>query len=206
MTNKKLTPVTFSDESVEKNEQVGVKPVNRLAPVDPGSGSGSTSGLGDGTVHGTVSSIYGCEWSVNGNFSWYADYTYRTWVEDDGFRYYSLELRIDLVNVQFSFNGLPYICDNTTFTPFPAVVSLPSIGCSQPNLITENEETLCTFKYTLSPVKVYVEKTQRKEDEEPEVELLTEDIAANMDVFFYVTPNFCTNQKPTISVRSCVVY
>lgn len=211
MVNKKISPVTFSDESVEKNEQVCVKSINRVAPVDPdsgsGSGSGGISGIGTGSVHGTLKSKYGCEWNVTGNFSWYADYAYETWVGDDGFRYNRLELRIELINVQLSCAGLAHRDGKFSYLPSQTTVLLLRLSNSQPNIITENEQTLCTFKYTSSPEKFYVTKIQHNEDgTTTDFGLSPEEITIYLDVFFYVTPNFYTNQNPDISVRSCDVY
>lgn len=76
MTNKNITPVTFSDESVEKNEQVGVKSVDRLAPgtgSSSGSGSGgSTLGIDSGEI--LITSRYGCSWNVRCEFFWNASW------------------------------------------------------------------------------------------------------------------------------------
>lgn len=108
MTNKKITPVTFSDESVEKNEQVCVKSVNRAAPVDPDSGSGSGSGNVNGcNGNGMIEVLSGGQWLLTGSFSLDMKYEYGESEVTPG-RKYIKRVHVEMGEVQMTYNAAPF--------------------------------------------------------------------------------------------------
>lgn len=103
MKNKKITPVTFSDESVEKNEQVCVKSINRAAPVDPDSGSGSGSGsVGGYNGNGMIEVISGGQWLLTGSFSLDMTSMYA-----HGGKYIK-SVRVEMGEVQMTYDAAPF--------------------------------------------------------------------------------------------------
>lgn len=70
---KKIKPASFCDETVMnlKGEEFVKTQVNRVAPVDPDSGSGSGNVTGvNGSGRGTIQSQIGGSWNATCDFTW----------------------------------------------------------------------------------------------------------------------------------------
>ncbi len=208
MVNKKISPVTFSDESVERNEQVGVNSINRAAPVDPdsgsgsGSGSGSVSGIGGAEGHGVIWSDHGGYWDASCNFSWYAVSKYSTMVGSDGLRYDTLELSLQLVDVRVTCSGVLQKVGSTGYQPWSQ--SLLFNTDFDTRTIEDNLTSRQTFKYASPMQEFYVSILSYGDDGTPSVQnRVSETKAVLLEVVCDVNPNFYTSKKPDITFLSC---
>ncbi len=136
MKNDKITPVTFSDESVDLNS------VNRVAP---GSGSGSGSGSGGSTLGADsgdrtiTSKRYGCSWNVKCQFTWNASW-------DPGF-----------TNIRLSFSSMNLVGTGDTVGIYTAKGFSDTIYDLQPvhtitwaDIVDDRFEVPIEFNYLLN--------------------------------------------------------
>lgn len=197
MAEKKITPVTFSAETFEKNEQVGVKPINRAAPVDSGSGSGggSGSGAGFGSPAGVLTiisgTVPGCEWQADCNFNWDVNYEYRKEGQQK-----VLYVHLYFTNIQAACRGGSSVrIGNVEYSPFSHVFSSYK-GC-QTFAVKEDEQE---FEFDLSFTETFKISavTYHGGVKEPTTSILTENLSIPIKVTFRVRPNYNSTQIPDI--------
>lgn len=205
MTNKKITPVTFSDESVEIGEQVFVRPIARVAPgdsgsIDLGSGSGMINETGGGVIHIPV----GGNWSVNADFKLdiVTDYGYSVITGKP----YVKSARIKVAgDVSLFCNPISTGVrkDGIAYDPFSSVMSFAVDEDEHNQSLLDGE---MFFMATFNSKTQQEFKTQVTEyDSEGHVISSTTDTQYRTIV---MTMDFGTSfpvDKPEVSLRSCVI-
>ena len=211
MVNKKISPVTFSDESVERNEQVGVNSINRVVP---GSGSGSGSGSGgdffgtlsanaQGQGYGVVNSPYGCSWNVSCDFRWYADYDVMHESAEGGINYYITGIKIDNIeNALALFEGVSRgvkrggVC----FEPLRSIITLEMEMGEKPTVTFAGGCTICDITVPFKEIELSVSKTvygKNGKAQAPEI------LRKRKKISFRLT--FSNSNSPNIYLQSCEI-
>lgn len=216
MVNKKILPVTFSDEIIEQNEQVGVTHINRAAPVDPGSGSGNGSGSGSGgnffgtlstnapgSGHGVVSSPYGCHWNVSCDFRWYAKYDVMNESAEGGINYYITGIEIDNIeNASAIFDGVPYGVkrDGAYYEPYKSIINLVMEMGEKPTVTFTGGCTMGEITVPLNEIELSITKTVYDSYGKPQT---SERLRVRKKISFRMI--FTNNSSPNLYLHSCEI-
>lgn len=205
MTNKKITPVTFSDESVERNEQVGVKHINRAAP-DSGSGSGSSSGSSleyfSGSA-GDISSSFGGYWETDCNFWYSLDYAYIIENGEPRVTWASVQL----TNVQIKCTGIPTSPDSNGvfYVPQSIMLSYLSMQSKDEDFVSEFDRFNVSVPTNdiIGPDGFRVEEKRHEGDKDICVTTHYESKVIILKLFFSFSKN--ADNTPNVTFGKCEI-